>query len=230
MAMQLVNHVFQTTSQYIEQMPKTSRKKYGQFFTSPETAVFMAGLLTIPSKKKVSICDPGAGSGILTAALVERLESDLNVEDIEVICYENDPNVLELLHLNMKWLCEHCSKSISYQIKEENYILHNEKSYNKTLEDDPYSMQYDLIIGNPPYMKISKSAPEAQAMENVCHGAPNLYFLFATMSLFQLRENGEMAYIIPRSWTSGAYFKKFRQKFLKEGWFFGTYAFVCESR
>jgi adenine-specific DNA-methyltransferase len=35
--------------------------------------------------------------------------------------------------------------------------------------------------------------------------------------MFNLKENGEMVYIIPRSWTSGAYFKYFRQKFLTEG-------------
>ena len=66
-------------------------------------------------------------------------------------------------------------------------------------------------------MKIAKDAPEATAMPEVCYGAPNLYFLFASMGLFNLKENGEMVYIIPRSWTSGAYFKRFRQYFLTEG-------------
>lgn len=74
--------------------------------------------------------------------------------------------------------------------------------------------KYDIVIGNPPYMKIPKDAPEATAMPEVCYGAPNLYFLFASMGVFNLRENGEMVYIIPRSWTSGAYFKRFREYFL----------------
>lgn len=72
------------------------------------------------------------------------------------------------------------------------------------------SPQYDLIIGNPPYKKIGKDAPEAKAMQFVCYGAPNLYFLFAAMGISNLNENGQMVYIIPRSWTSGAYFKNFR--------------------
>lgn len=82
---------------------------------------------------------------------------------------------------------------------------------------NPTPLKYDMVIGNPPYMKIAKDAPEAKAMPDVCYGAPNLYFLFASMGMFNLRLNGEMVYIIPRSWTSGAYFKKFRQKFLTEG-------------
>lgn len=66
-------------------------------------------------------------------------------------------------------------------------------------------------------MKIPKGAPEAVAMPEICYGAPNMYFLFAAMGLFDLKDNSEMVYIIPRSWTSGAYFKKFREYFLSEG-------------
>lgn len=50
-------------------------------------------------------------------------------------------------------------------------------------------------------------------MQNVCHGAPNLYFLFWAMGIQNLKPNCELVYIIPRSWTSGAYFESFR-KFL----------------
>lgn len=54
-------------------------------------------------------------------------------------------------------------------------------------------------------------------MPVVCYVSPNMYFLFAAMSLFNLDIQGEMVYIIPRSWTSGAYFKAFREYFLTEG-------------
>ena len=37
------------------------------------------------------------------------------------------------------------------------------------------------------------------------------------MGLFNLKQEGEMVYIIPRSWTSGAYFRRFRDYFLTEG-------------
>lgn len=39
----LLDYVTQRTIEYIEKMPKSLRKKYGQFFTSSETASFMAG-------------------------------------------------------------------------------------------------------------------------------------------------------------------------------------------
>lgn len=71
----MLEKIVELTNQYIERMPKKERKKYGQFFTSKETARFMAGLYTIPeSLSTIRILDAGAGSGILSCALLERLE------------------------------------------------------------------------------------------------------------------------------------------------------------
>ena len=42
--MKIIDYVIESTNKYIEQMPKEIRKKNGQFFTSKETALFMASL------------------------------------------------------------------------------------------------------------------------------------------------------------------------------------------
>ena len=67
-------------------------------------------------------------------------------------------------------------------------------------------------------------------MSAVCYGAPNLYFLFAALGLFNLKNNAEMVYIIPRSWTSGAYFKRFREYFLSEGRLTQVHLFVSRDK
>lgn len=228
--MSIVDYVTCTTEKYIAQMPKERRKKYGQFFTSKETARFMAGLLMIPDKKEITILDPGAGTGILSAALVERLQVFESVQEITLVCYENDPNVLGLLYSNLEWMAKHSDKRMKYQVIEANYILNQMEDYNSMLGAASSPYKFDLIIGNPPYMKISRDAPEALAMADVCCGAPNLYFLFAAMSLFDLRENGEMVYIVPRSWTAGAYFKQFRKKLFKEGKIEHIHLFVKRNK
>ena len=211
-------------------MPKFMRKKYGQFFTSPETAAFMADLFAIPLQESISILDPGAGSGVLSVALIERLQNVPSIKKIKLVCYENDPNILALLQSNLEWACAYSKKEISYQIITENYILSQTSDYNFMFDANPTPEKYDCVIGNPPYMKVAKDAPEALAMPDVCYGAPNLYFLFASMSLFNLRDDGEMVYIIPRSWTSGAYFKKFRQEFLSIGTLEHVHLFVSRDK
>lgn len=213
----MLERIIEKTGQYINNMPKKERKKYGQFFTSMETARYMAGLFMIPEQKSISVLDAGAGSGILSCAMIERLDSIDGLDEIEITCYETDENVLPLLKENLLYVQTHSCKKVNVIIITENYITSQYLDFNHLLGGNWDPKKYDLVIGNPPYMKIPKDAPEATAMPEVCYGAPNLYFIFASMGLFNLRVEGEMVYIIPRSWTSGAYFKRFRQYLLSEG-------------
>ena len=229
--MSMLDFAIKATTEYIDHMPKSQRKKYGQFFTSKETAAFMAELFEIPDERKsLSILDPGAGSGILSIALLKRLQAFSAIKEIRLVCYENDPNVMELLRTNLEVARSESKQKISYEIVSDNYILSQATDYNLMLGANLEPEKFDFVIGNPPYMKIAKDAPEALAMPDVCYGAPNLYFLFASMSMFNLRDGGEMVYIIPRSWTSGAYFKRFRQKFLSEGILEHIHLFVSRDK
>lgn len=194
----ILDKAYTNTTSFVESIPKTERKKYGQFFTSRKSAVFMASLCNAGTKDTISILDAGAGTGLLTVALVDRMRTSGYDGIITVTCYETDEKVLPTLTANLSALQE--KYNIQFSIRTENFLLEKENK----------AGQYDIIIGNPPYLKISKDAPEALAIPEVCHGAPNLYFLFWAKSIQQLQTEGELVYIIPRSWTSGAYFEKFR--------------------
>lgn len=227
----MLEKIIELTNLYIDSMTKKERKKYGQFFTSMETARFMANLYDSPQDKNcVTVLDAGAGSGILSCAFVEWIEQFTCVEKVELTCYETDENVLELLKENLECCKKHSTKKIEYKVRTENYILSQYLDFNTMIGGNSNPTKYDYVIGNPPYMKISKDAPEATAMPTVCYGAPNMYFIFASMGLFNLKDNSEMVYIIPRSWTSGAYFKRFRQYFLTEGKLEHIHLFVSRSK
>lgn len=183
-----------------------------------ETAQFMASMFVIPKKQEIiSVLDAGAGSGILSCAMIERLDKIDEIKEIELTCYETDENVLPLLKGNLSFVQTQSCKKISINIITDNYITSQYLDFNHMLGGNWNPKKYDLVIGNPPYMKIPKDAPEATAMPSIYYGAPNMYFIFASMGLFNLKDDGEMVYIIPRSWTSGAYFKRFREYFLSEG-------------
>lgn len=229
--MNLLDFVIQTTNNYIDEMPKSQRKNYGQFFTSKQTAVFMAELFDIPTNKThLHILDTGAGTGILSVALLERLQEMPGIHHVHLVCYENDPQIIGLLKTNLEWVGQHTTLNLNYEIQEKNYILSQRLQYNGMIRQDSTPLKFDMVIGNPPYMKLSKDAPEAKAMPDICYGAPNLYFLFTEMGMFNLIPDGELVYIIPRSWTSGAYFKKFRQKFLTEGRLVHIHLFVSRDK
>ena len=71
-----LDNAYNVTSSFVESISKKERKKYGQFFTSRKTAEFMASLFSVDySKSQLQLLDAGAGSGLLTTALVERLRN-----------------------------------------------------------------------------------------------------------------------------------------------------------
>ena len=228
--MNLLDRAIESTNKYIEIMPKTLRKKYGQFFTSKETAVFMANFFDISKMgHDISILDPGAGSGILSMALLEKLNTG-SVESVHLVCYENDDKILSLLTENLEYAKQKVSFDLHYEIRTDNYILSNKSDYNHMIDASPNPMKFDAVIANPPYKKIPKNSSEALAMPDICYGAPNLYFLFTEMALFNLKNDAEMVFIIPRSWTSGAYFNAFRKKLFSEGVIENIHIFVSRDK
>jgi adenine-specific DNA-methyltransferase len=205
--MKMLDKVIDNTNDFIASVPKSKRKSYGQFFTTGMTARYMAGLFDFDlTRPELKMLDAGAGTGILTAAVIDKIFTDGYTGHVHMTCYETDSVVLPVLEQNLELLKE--QYWFTYDIRTENYITSQCFGVDLLIQDD--SDIYDYIVGNPPYLKIPKDAIEARRMPDVCHGAPNLYFLFWSMGIYNLKENGELVYIIPRSWTSGAYFKKFR--------------------
>ena len=77
-------------------------KKYGQFFASKETAVFIASLFLISDGRiDISILDSSASSGILSVALFERIDT-YSVKKVDLVCYENDDKIIPILKGNQK--------------------------------------------------------------------------------------------------------------------------------
>ena len=83
----------------------------------------MAELFEVPvDKEQLHILDAGAGSGVLSVALIEKLQRTPQLRHIHLVCYENDPQIIELLRANLQWVCQHSTLRIDYEIREDNYL------------------------------------------------------------------------------------------------------------
>jgi len=210
----MLHETCESTKEFLNEKTKTERKKIGQFFTSEPAARFM-GRLFDPKYERIRIADPGAGTGLLTASVIDYLADSGKNISLVVDMFENDDNVLPVLKKNiLRWRQLADSKGLMLEVNliEENFITANQLKWHNGF----YSGEYDFIISNPPYKKIQKTALEARIMDKIVYGQPNLYFLFMAMASNLLKPEGEMVFIVPRSWTSGLYFKAFREYFLNQ--------------
>ncbi|RHW45424.1 restriction endonuclease subunit M [Bombilactobacillus bombi] len=219
-----------TTEYFFKQLGRSEQKKIGQFTTPIQVAEYMAERLinnaVISSNHTIKILDPGSGTGILGLAVVEKLFTLFPQIHVELIAYENDPIALKVLKYNLRLVKDWSDKnkmSFSYDIRERNYILEDEELINDSAY--LYRNSYDLIIANPPYKKLSKNSLEANAMNFIVHGAPNIYGLFWAKSIIELKPKATSAFIIPRSWMSGAYFERLRKFVFSMGSIIELHAF-----
>lgn len=202
---------------YAIAMSQEHKKLQGQFFTPVSIASFMAGLSDFQGKR-ISILDPGCGSAVLSCALVEQLiVSNVQLEQITLVVYENDLQLIETTEQSLTYLKEWAaSKMIHLDVKiiKEDFILCNadQLKSQQGLFESPANL-FDIVISNPPYFKLSIEDKRAVAGKDIINGHPNIYALFMALAAKLLKPGGELIFITPRSFASGGYFKLFRKFF-----------------
>jgi adenine-specific DNA-methyltransferase len=197
---------------YSQKVTSKHKKDNGQFFTPTEIARLMASYCDL-SKSTIRILDPGCGTVILACALIEHLvETPNDIELIHLVAYETDQDLISFSRKTLtylkKWLLEKKIK-FHYQLHIHDFILYNAKALKKGYNGE----QFDLIISNPPYFKLSKDDEKTIAAKELVSGQPNIYSIFMGIAAKLLSENGELIFITPRSFASGNYFKAFRELF-----------------
>lgn len=197
----MINTIIKNTKVYTKNHKKENRKSKGQFFTPVSIAEFMA-IRASYATRHLSILEPGAGNGLLTASIIKYCVENELCTSFDVKFIENDSNVIELLTSNIEAIT--------------NYVVANNGTINISLSIENYitasrDEKYDIVICNPPYKKIRKDSEESRCMKDYVHGQPNLYGLFMCQAIKHLKEHGRFVFITPRSWTSGSYYKLVRK-------------------
>jgi adenine-specific DNA-methyltransferase len=187
------------------------RRELGQFVTPVAVARFMAKLAR-PGTKHVRVLDPGAGAGVLASALCERLpagSAGLHVDAYEVDAVMARACRASLAHAR-SWLASR-GVQMTFEVYEIDFVTENAGFLSDTLFDLCPPHLYDIAVLNPPYFKLQKSDPRSRAAADVVHGQPNIYSIFMAICARLLARRGVMVSITPRSFTTGDYFRRFRE-------------------
>jgi adenine-specific DNA-methyltransferase len=70
--------------------------------------------------------------------------------------------------------------------------------------------RFDLVIGNPPYGRITLPPLRRQRFARSVYGHANLYGVFTDAALYWVKRGGVIGYVTPTSMLSGLYYKALR--------------------
>ncbi len=177
------------------------KKRWGQYFSPPEVAVFMASLLK-PAQGSpggsIRVLDPGAGTGLLGLAAAHSLLAD-GISRVHLVAVEPHPATRRLLQDTLLEATARHGDRLSVEILDLDFL-----DLAQPRLDTPTPPPFDVAIANPPYFKMSPNDPRGGT-------APNIYARFMEIAAHLLKPGGQLAFIIPRSFASGLYFQKFRR-------------------
>ncbi len=195
---------------------RAERSAIGQFLTPAPIARFMASLFE-RNVGVVRILDPGAGTGSLFAALIERLISKPgHPESVEIVAYETDPNIVAHLEEAVELCRQSCAEAgIAFQgtVRHEDFI----SAAVAQVHDNLFARAqngFTHVILNPPYKKINGETQTRRILSSAGIETSNLYAAFVWLAACLTRPGGEIVAITPRSFCNGPYFRRFRKALL----------------
>ncbi len=213
-------------------LQKTVRKQKGVFYTQKEIAKYMSRKSidywleeneTNKGKlKNVKILDPSCGAGVFLMECFDYLV-ELNQKEfpnslaIESEIVENnlfgvdiDEKALSILQDEFYQKTNHFCKNIKHG---------NSLISDKTLSDfafdwnAEFNHQFDIIVGNPPYVDIRMIKTSEKEYFNLHFKQKNnfdLYTLFIERGLELLKEKGVLSFIVPRPLITNSTFSPIR--------------------
>ena len=197
----------------------------GQHFTPIRAASMAASMPRLSVHDNLRVLDPGAGSGVLSAALVDRVLAEQPNLAVHLVAVELDSSLLPSLIDTLEACAAAGEGRVSYEIVSGDYIVESTR-----LGREPMLNSFDLVIQNPPYAKLGAASSAREMTRKLGADVPNLYAAFLTLSAAALAPGGQLVAITPRSFCNGPYFGAFRGHFLAEISLDRVHVFQSRSR
>ncbi|MBO4205661.1 Eco57I restriction-modification methylase domain-containing protein [Micromonospora echinofusca] len=195
----------------LSNLDRATQTSLGQFFTPARAAALVASMPRLPRTGTLRVLDPGAGSGMLSAALVSRVLDEAPNLDVHLVAVECDTSVIPHLTETLEACKAEGAGKISFEIVESDYI-----AASTGMTADARLFGFDVVIQNPPYAKLAASSAARAAIRTTGTDAPNLYAAFLALAAGALNPGGQLVAITPRSFCNGPYFGAFRSYLLDQ--------------
>ena len=176
---------------YILEVNKDKQKKYGQHFTPPKIAEVMAKWV---GKNSSTALDPAYGNGIFFRYMKKYYK------DIRYTGFEIDYGIVSYFGMPK-----------------------NDNIYIDDFLLSEFTKKYDSIICNPPYNKF-QSIDNRQEIKKHFYdsigisitGYTNQYIYFLVKCIYQLKQKGRLAFIVPTEFLNSKYGKQVKELLIEK--------------
>lgn len=199
---------------YTALLPTEHRAKYGSYYTPPSLTARLIKQATAAGVDwaRCRVLDPACGGGAFLAPVAKRILSQVPDCEAKILIqniatrlrgYEIDPFAAWLSQVALDAVMLPASRAAKRRLP---VVVSVCDSLAKRAPADGF----DLVIGNPPYGRVTLSAAARVPFKRSLYGHANLYGLFTDIALRHARPGGVIAYVTPTSFLAGEYFKNLR--------------------
>ena len=199
---------------YTGMLPAEYRSGQGIFYTPPSLPARLIAQATAAGVDwtQARVLDPACGGGAFLTPIAQRILDALPGRRPEVLLesiatrlrgYELDPFGAWLSQVSLDALFLPISRESGQRLPVMVTVC-------DSLHCKPPRDGFDLVIGNPPYGRVTLTAKDRETYKRGLFGHANLYGLFTDMAIRHTKIGGIIAYVTPTSFLAGEYFKNLR--------------------
>ena len=199
---------------YTTMIPARARAALGAYYTPPALCERLLDMATEAGVdwRSVRVLDPACGGGAFLSPVARRMVESLGdcsppdaLESIRnrLQGFELDPFAAWMsqvfLDVTLSDLCRRAGMRLPSVVRVCN-----------ALEQTPDDEGFALVVGNPPYGRVTLAPALREKFRRSLFGHANLYGVFTDLALRFARHGGVIAYVTPTSFLGGEYFKALR--------------------
>ncbi len=200
-------------STYAAMLPDDYRAKHGVFYTPPAVVHRLLDSVTAAGVdwNHCRVLDPACGGGAFLGPVAQRMISSLKGCDRRVLI-RNLANRLVGFEIDafagwmsLIFLDATLNELVGYSTDDQLCPIEVCDSLTRYEPGD-----FDLVVGNPPYGRITLSPELRGVYKRSLFGHANLYGVFLDLAVRKTQPGGIVAYVTPTSFLCGEYYKSLR--------------------
>lgn len=208
---------------YTATLPDEFRAEHGIFYTPPSLTDRILDLATSAGVdwSQAKVLDPACGGGAFLAPVAQRMVSALRGCEPAIILqnisarlkgFEIDPFGAWMTQVTLEAALLDVCRAAGRRLPR---LVEIRNSLSVPLAGE-HLEAFDLVVGNPPYGRITLPDDMRALYGRSLYGHANLYGVFTDLALRLARQGGVISLVMPASFLGGEYFKNLRRLLAKE--------------